>query len=54
MCCGAVWFDLYVEWCIMEIRGRNVDKSGEKIKLMWITYLLIEPFKNEFLRIDRE
>ena len=34
--CGAWWFDLYIEWCIMEIHGRNVDKSGEKIKVMWI------------------
>ncbi len=25
----------------MEIRGRNVDKSGEKIKLMWINKIEI-------------
>ncbi len=35
---GTRWFDLYVEWSIMEIYGKNVDKNGEKIKLMWIIF----------------
>ncbi len=34
--CGAGWFDLYAEWCIMELCGTKVDKSGEKNKLRWI------------------